>query len=499
VTPAKTKSLDPSWLALVAIVLAVTAARLFGLSLAQVDLGVDEAQYWLWAQDPAWGYYSKPPMVAWLIGAAQSVCGPSEACIRSPATLAWAGTSLFVGAAARSLFGARVGVVAGLAALLAPGAIFSARIISTDAPLLLFWSAALLALVRLRAGGGMAWAVLLGTAVGLGLLSKYAMLYFIGGLVLAVVFDPATRRALLSRRGLVVLGIGLIVLMPNLVWNLGHGLATVRHTADNASGGGLTPGIVDPLAFAGAQVFIAGPVVFAGFLWAIWRGLKGQASVDERLLFLFSVPIFLGLTVVATLTRAHANWAASGLIAAFILGAALLVRAGRTGWLIGGFAFALAFQALTLWGDVNADRWVVAGETPYAPVLGWEVFADAIADHAEANGTVTVVAERRSEIAALAYYGRDRAMTAKAWPPVAGQPPQNHFQMARALTGRESGPVLAVSPCAGADRFAASFGRVVDLGPVSTPAGPIRQRTVYLFLLDEPRMPLAVPAPCPAR
>ena len=498
-TPAKTKAIDVSWIALVAIVLVVTAVRLFGLSMARVDLGVDEAQYWLWAQDPAWGYYSKPPMVAWLIGAAQSVCGPSEACIRSPATLAWAGTSLFVGAAARSLFGARVGVVAGLAALLAPGAIFSARIISTDAPLLLFWSAALLALVRLRDGGGMGWAVLLGTAVGLGLLSKYAMLYFVGGVVLAVVFDPATRRALVSRRGLVVLGIGLIVLMPNLVWNLGHGLATVRHTADNASGGGLTPGIVDPLAFAGAQVFIAGPVVFAGFLWAVWRGLKGQASVDERLLFLFSVPIFLGLTVVATLTRAHANWAASGLIAAFILGAAVLVRAGRTGWLVAGFVFALAFQTLTLWGDVNADRWVVAGETPYAPVLGWEVFADTIADRAEANGTVTVVAERRSEIAALTYYGRDRAVTAKAWPPASGQPPQNHFQMASALTGRESGPVLAVSPCAGADRFGASYDQVVDLGPISTPVGPIRQRTIHLFLLNEPRLPLAAPAPCPAR
>lgn len=494
-----TKPVDLSWVALMAVVLGVTGIRLFGLSLAQVDLGVDEAQYWLWAQDPAWGYYSKPPMVAWLIGAAQSVCGPTEACIRSPATLAWAGTSLFVGAAARSLCGPRVGVVAGLAALLAPGAIFSARIISTDAPLLLFWSAALLALIRLRAGGGLGWAVLLGTAVGLGLLSKYAMLYFIGGLVLAVIVDPATRQALLSRRGLVVMGIGLIVLMPNLLWNLGHGLATVRHTADNASGGGLTPGIVDPLAFAGAQVFIAGPVVFVAFLWAVWRGIRGQVGPDERLLLLFSVPVFLALTVVATLTRAHANWAASGLIAAFILGAAVLVRAGRTGWLVAGFALALAFQALTLWGDVNADRWVVAGETPYAPVLGWDTFTDAIADRAEANGTVTLVAERRSEIAALAYYGRDRAVTAKAWPPASGQPPQNHFQMTRALTGEEVGPVLAISPCAGAARFAASYARVIDLGPMSTPVGPIEERRVHLFLLSDARLPLVAPGPCPGR
>jgi len=499
VTTVSSRFPDHHWLAVLAIVLGVTGVRLIGLSLAHVDLGVDEAQYWLWAQDPAWGYYSKPPMVAWLIGGAQAVCGPSEACIRAPAALAWAGTSLFVFATARHLFGPRVGLVAALATLLAPGAIFSARIISTDAPLLLFWAAALFALVRLRAGGGLGWALLLGAAIGLGLLSKYAMLYFVGGLVLAAVFDPATRRAVVSRWGLVALGIGLLVLAPNLAWNLANGLATVRHTADNASGGGLTPGIVDPLAFAAAQFFIAGPVVFTGFAWAVWVWLKGRAGADERLLILFSLPIFTALIVVATLTRAHANWAASGLIAAFILGALVLVRARRTGWLIGGFVFALAFQALTLWGDAHADRWVVAGETPYAPVLGWADFARTLADRAEANGAAVIVAERRAEIAALAYYARERDVTAKAWPPGPGRAAQNHFQMSRALTGDEPGPVLAVSACPGGQRFAAAFGRVTDLGPISTPVGPIERRTVHLFLLDQPRLPLTTPTGCPDR
>ena len=31
------------------------------------DLFGDEAQYWIWSQNPDFGYYSKPPLLAWII------------------------------------------------------------------------------------------------------------------------------------------------------------------------------------------------------------------------------------------------------------------------------------------------------------------------------------------------------------------------------------------------------------------------------------------------
>ena len=52
-----------------AFVAVVTAARWMLLAFNQTDLFVDEAQYWLWGQEFAFGYYSKPPLIAWLIGA----------------------------------------------------------------------------------------------------------------------------------------------------------------------------------------------------------------------------------------------------------------------------------------------------------------------------------------------------------------------------------------------------------------------------------------------
>ena len=50
---------------------------------------------------------------------------------------------------------------------------FSARIISTDVPLLFFWALALLAYVKLLAGADTRWGIVLGAAFGFGLMAKY--------------------------------------------------------------------------------------------------------------------------------------------------------------------------------------------------------------------------------------------------------------------------------------------------------------------------------------
>src|SRR5258708_6888429 len=68
-------------------VIAITAVRLFWLAVQPADLYPDEAQYWFWALHPALGYYSKPPLVAWLIALTTGVFGDSEFAIRLSAPL----------------------------------------------------------------------------------------------------------------------------------------------------------------------------------------------------------------------------------------------------------------------------------------------------------------------------------------------------------------------------------------------------------------------------
>ena len=97
----------------------LTLIRLAGLSFSNVDLFFDEAQYWAWSREPAFGYFSKPPLLAWTIALAERVCGGSEACVRAPAPLFYFGTSLQVYATARALYDSRIAFNAALTIALA--------------------------------------------------------------------------------------------------------------------------------------------------------------------------------------------------------------------------------------------------------------------------------------------------------------------------------------------------------------------------------------------
>ena len=69
-------------------VIAITAIRVLWLAVQSADLYPDEAQYWFWALHPALGYYSKPPLVAWLIALTTGFFGDGEFAIRLSAVTA---------------------------------------------------------------------------------------------------------------------------------------------------------------------------------------------------------------------------------------------------------------------------------------------------------------------------------------------------------------------------------------------------------------------------
>src|SRR5207302_1121680 len=65
----------------------LTVARLIWLGATTANLYPDEAQYWFWSLHPALGYYSKPPLVAWVIALATLAFGDSEFSVRLAAPL----------------------------------------------------------------------------------------------------------------------------------------------------------------------------------------------------------------------------------------------------------------------------------------------------------------------------------------------------------------------------------------------------------------------------
>ena len=239
-TQARDKNARYKALAILLIgLMVILAIRVFALSMNKTDLFFDEAQYWSWSRDLAFGYFSKPPVLAWIVRGVTELCGSSDTfCVRLASPLVHSATALVVAGIGWILYNAWVGTWSGLTYATLPGVSLSSSLISTDVPLLLFWALALLAFVKLLETKSWGWTIAMGTTLGLGLLSKYAMVYFLLCAGLVFWFIPQTRWLVRSVKGWTVLLIAACFLAPNIYWNLQNGAVTFSHTAANANWGG---------------------------------------------------------------------------------------------------------------------------------------------------------------------------------------------------------------------------------------------------------------------
>ena len=267
---------DPGPAILVALLIAITAVRIIALAVSNAELFFDEAQYWAWGQEPAFGYYTKPPLIAWIIGATSSLCGDTPLCVRLPSPVMHFATSLVIYALAAKLHSRRVAFWAALIYALMPGTSISATLMSTDVPLLLFWAIGLLAIVHHVERPSLAAGVALGVAIGLGLNAKYAMVYLPLCYAVYAVVSPQARATLKHPGTWAALLIAVLLIAPNLIWNAQHQFATFEHTRDNANWNGRFPNILGLLAFLGTQMAIAGPVPFVAFMLAAVGRVAGH-------------------------------------------------------------------------------------------------------------------------------------------------------------------------------------------------------------------------------
>lgn len=482
----------PDWRLLLALILAgLLVLRIVALALNGTDLFFDEAQYWTWSLEPAFGYYSKPPLIAWLIGASTAVCGTSEFCIRLPSPFVHTAAAAALFALGARAYDVRTGFWAAVVFATLPGISFSAGIISTDVPLLACWAVALWALVALidTRGSGAWWpALVLGLAIGLGLNAKYAMAYFALCLAIYIALTPERRDLLGDRRLWAALALGVLLIVPNLVWNASNSFATFAHTADNAkwTGSLLNPG--KALEFFVAQFGVFGPILFAGLLTIAWRARSTRIEGNDRLLLAFALPIVAIVTVQAFLSRAHANWAAPAYIAATVLVTAVLVREASWRWLRLSMAIHIAVLAILVLAVASAGRVALPiNPDPFARTLGWRELAAttrSVLSEARAKGVPfgSVITDERALTAELLYYMRDERTPVLAW--TDGGRPQDHYELRQPFRQGSPEPVLLVALRQDTHKVLERFAVAEPLGVKDLPAGPGARRRVALYRLS---------------
>ena len=423
---------------------AVVVLRLVALAFNRTDLFVDESQYWLWGRNLDFGYYSKPPLIGWLIRAVTTVAGSDAPFwVRMPGPVLHGATALILGAHGVRLFGARAGFWVAASYVTTPFATVGSLLISTDTVMAPAFAGALYAWFRLAETRAAHFAVLAGAAVGVAFLAKYAAIYFLLGAGLSAALVPSMRVG--WRNALVLAGVFVVVISPNILWNLTHGFVTLHHTVDNADWGDSDDPAIrshgrELFDFVTAQFAVFGPVLFAALVatsLSVWRA---AGSPRMRALVLFALPALIVICVQAYMSRAYANWA----VAAYFAGALVAVgglsdRAPRLLWLslaLNGLV-ALAVPALTITAPFPQND----GRPLLHRYLGRADLSTAIIAAARSAGAGAVFAGDRDILADLFYSGRASGLAFYGPRPEAR--PRNYYEQNFPLP-TEHGPVLFV-------------------------------------------------------
>jgi 4-amino-4-deoxy-L-arabinose transferase-like glycosyltransferase len=474
-----------------AAIAVLTVARLIWLAATTANLYPDEAQYWFWSLHPALGYYSKPPLVAWLIALTTQAFGDSEFAIRLAAPLLHAIAATFVYGIAARLYDRRIGFWSALAYITLPGVSLSAFLISTDAVLLPCWAAALYAFIRAREPGGERWWMAVGIAAGLGLLAKYAMAYWLLSAFGYVLLVREERRHL--PRLLAASLIALLLYLPNLWWNWHHDFVSYRHVRDNAEIVGMLfhPGAF--LEFLASQFAVFGPLCFAALL-AIAARPRILAEPRARLLAAFALPALAMMLCVSLLSRAQPNWAAPTYISATVLVVAwALGREWRRGLrsaiainLIGAAALFGVSGALAAAGISIPARY-----DPLHRLHGWRALGQEVGAVMAAYPGLTLLADDRELLAALIYYVRPHPLDSVEWNPIPGI--WDQFLLANNLAGHVGEDFLAVTKHGLIEEMRPVFTEIVPLGTIRSNAGAVRERPYALYILRGYRGPPTPP------
>src|SRR3972149_847776 len=161
----------------------------------------------------------------------------------------------------------RVGFLAGLLPHLTPLYASGSVLMTTDAPLILFWGLTIYFFrkavikesgVKSQESGVRRnftnWC-LLGIVIGLGLLSKYTMALIYPCLFLFLLFSKEDRLWFKKKEPYIAFIISLIIFSPVILWNIQHDFVTLRHTMGQAHvERGPILSIASAIEFLGSQI-----------------------------------------------------------------------------------------------------------------------------------------------------------------------------------------------------------------------------------------------------
>lgn len=347
IEPTSTDRVWPWRLTVALLILFAAAIRVIFLAYnCPLDLAPDEAHYWDWSRNLDWSYYSKGPLVAWIIHAGRAVLGDwseqvvaSEMlAVRLPAVLCGSLLLLSIYVLTVQVYQSeRLALAAVALALTLPLVTAGSAIMTIDAPYTACWGWALVvghhAVFRQR---GWAWPIA-GLLVGLGILAKYTMVLWLPALGFFLLTTPQYRRELLRPGFWVLCGIAAVCCLPILIWNVQHDWVTFRHVQKlSGTNAGASWTWLGPFSYVGMQAaLLLGYWFFAWAAAMIVHRPGRETDPDKLYLWWMSATVFgVFLTFSIKTGGGEPNWPVTAYISGLVLAAGWLAAQLRSPTLI---------------------------------------------------------------------------------------------------------------------------------------------------------------------
>jgi len=485
----------PAWQSvwtLLAVVLVLTVYRAWFVSHSGITLFVDEAQYWDWSRHLDWGYYSKPPVVAWLIAACTSVLGDGVLGVKAAGLLSYGLLAGVLYVWVKDMLDAPTAWWVAVMSLCMPLVTGLSLFVSTDAPLMLFWTLAAWQLWRAQSDDRWQNWMLLGLFAGLGVMSKYTMGAFVLTALWALWALPGKRKGLFRAGPWLALAVVVLCVLPNVWWNMQNGWPTLRHTEEITLGEHAAGGWRSLLEFSVGQMALLGPVA-AWLVWRAWRVAATAASdecdvvssvpVVRRYALALSLPLLCLAAWQAFMAKAHINWAAPahiGLLLLAVLGARSYQQPSRvltvaciSSLLMIGVALHLQDLARFIGKPAPAKSDI------FVRMRGWDTVLERMKALHPAG--MPVVTDSRVWAAQVAYHWRHEGLEPYAWNPARQM--NSYYQMHTDLNDQTGQDVMVLTESNNADAFAPYASSLQSLGQVSVTTAPNRQLTLHAWIM----------------
>jgi 4-amino-4-deoxy-L-arabinose transferase-like glycosyltransferase len=277
---------NPSRWADAASVFAIAAAiaLLHLLTNSRYGFHRDELQFLSDARHLDWGFVAYPPFTPFIERISLGLFGLNMVGLRLFSVLAQATVIVLAGLMAKELGGARLAqITAALAVALSALPLFNGTEFQYTSFDYLWWVLVAYLTIRLLKSENPRWWLAIGAVVGVGLETKYTVLFLAVSLVIGILISPV-RRLLLSRWFAIGAALAFAISLPNLLWQFRHDFISLHfleyiHARDMRWGRG------DRFWF---KQFIVCANIYSTPLWiaGIWLYLRSPRFRPMALMFL---------------------------------------------------------------------------------------------------------------------------------------------------------------------------------------------------------------------